>query len=174
MKVVDDEGVVIDGVGEVCGKGPNVMVGYWNNEDATRESLSEDGWFKTGDLGYFDEEGFLYIVDRKKETIVTGGFNVYAREVENVIGMMEAVDEVAVVGLPSDQWGEQVVAFVTLRSGRDLRSADVVAHCREAIAGYKVPKRVEIVGSLPKSSTGKILKRDLRDAFWAGRDRQVV
>lgn len=175
VRVVGDEGNELDPgeVGEVAVRGPQVTPGYWRNPEATREVLSEDGWCRTGDTGYFDEAGFLYLVDRKKDMIITGGFNVYPREVENIISTLPGVREVAVLGAPSEKWGEQVTAFVATVDGDSLTEADVIAHCRGQLGGYKVPKEVHFVTDLPKNGAGKVAKRELRDQLWAGRARRL-
>ncbi len=161
-------------VGEVVVRGPNVMQGYWNKPDQTA-SVLKDGQYWTGDLGYMDDEGFLFLVDRSKDMIVSGGENVYSTEVEEVLYQHPAVVEAAVFGVPDERWGEAVYAAVVLRDGAgDVTAEALIAHCREQIAGYKVPKAIELCGApLPKSGPGKILKRELRAPFWAGRDTQV-
>ena len=135
--------------------------------------LSADGWLRTGDVGKFDDEGFLYIVDRKKDMVVSGGFNVFPREVENAISTLSGVREVAVVGAPSERWGEEVTAMVSLVPGVTLTEEEVIDHCRTEIAGYKVPKRVVFVDDLPKTGTGKIHKVAIRDELWVGRDPKI-
>lgn len=159
--------------GEIQCRGEQVMTGYWRNAEASSEVLDADGWLSTGDVGLIDDDGYLFIVDRRKDMIVSGGFNVFPREVENVISTMAQVREVAVVGAPSEKWGEQITAVVSLQPGATLVEADVVAHCREAIAGYKVPKTVLFVDDLPKSGVGKIQKNVIREEMWAGRSRRV-
>ncbi|MGC9670703.1 class I adenylate-forming enzyme family protein [Planosporangium sp. 12N6] len=159
--------------GEITTRGAHVMPGYWRLPDATAEVLNADGWVRTGDMGYLDDHGFLFIVDRKKDMIVTGGFNVYPREVENAISTLAGVREVTVVGAPSERWGEAITAIVVPVPGVTLTKESVVDHCRQQIAGYKVPKEVLFRDELPKSGTGKILKHDIRDALWQGRTRKV-
>ncbi|RYE41228.1 MAG: AMP-dependent synthetase [Hyphomicrobiales bacterium] len=175
MKIVGPDGEELPAgeTGEIIAAGAQVMPGYWRLPEATAEVLSPDGWLKTGDVGYFDEDGFLFIVDRKKDMVITGGFNVYPREVENAILNLPGIREVAVVGAPSEKWGEAIVAVVSLQPDANLTAEDVVSHCRSLIAGYKVPKSVEIVDDLPKSGSGKIMKRAVRDALWQGRARKV-
>jgi long-chain acyl-CoA synthetase len=168
---VTDEPVAPGVVGEVCVRGPNVMAGYWNKPDQTAEVL-HDGWYHTGDLGYFDDEGYLYLVDRAKDMIVTGGENVYSTEVEQALMTHPAVLECAVYAVPDERWGEAVAASVVLRL--DATADDLRQHCRAEIAGYKVPKVVEVrTEPLPKSAAGKILKRELRAPYWAGEDAQI-
>jgi long-chain acyl-CoA synthetase len=161
-------------VGEVVVRGANVMVGYWNKPEQTASALV-DGWYHTGDLGYMDEDAFLYLVDRAKDMIVSGGENVYSTEVEDILYRHPAVLEAAVFGVPDDVWGEAVHAIVVPRVDvAELSADDLIQHCRTAIAGYKVPKRIEFRREpLPKSGAGKVLKRELREPYWQGRDSRV-
>jgi long-chain acyl-CoA synthetase len=159
-------------VGEVVLRGPNVMLGYWNKPAETAEVLA-DGWYWTRDLGYLDEDGFLFLVDRAKDMIISGGENVYSIEVEDAICRHPAVLEVAVIGVPDDTWGERVHAAVVLRAGAALTDAELSAHCHELIAGYKCPRSVEFLDALPRSGAGKVLKRDIRDRYWADRGRRI-
>ena len=174
MTVVDADGrfAGFGNVGEVAVRGPNVMVGYWNKPEATAAALV-DGWYRTGDLGYQDESANLYLVDRAKDMIVTGGENVYSTEVEDVLYRHPAVLEAAVFGVPDEHWGEAVHAVVVPRC--DVSPDELIAHCRQAIAGYKVPKVVELRAEpLPKSGAGKVLKRELREPFWEGVGERVA
>jgi long-chain acyl-CoA synthetase len=149
-------------IGEVCVRGPNVMLGYWNQPDATREVLSADGWYRTGDAGRLDG-GYLYLADRLKDMIISGGENVYSIEVENAIASHPAVREVAVIGRPDERWGERVHAIVVTEPGADLDATAIVEHCRPRIAGFKIPRSVEFrADPLPKSGAGKVLKAQLR------------
>jgi len=160
--------------GEVTVKGPNVMVGYWNKPEQTAEALTSDGWYSTGDVGYLDAEGYLYLVDRSKDMIVSGGENVYCTEVEDAIYTNKGVLEATVFGIPDAQWGEAVHAVVVPREGAELDEAAIIDHCRAHIGGYKVPKSVSFQNEpLPKSGPGKVLKRELRAPFWDGHDRQI-
>ncbi|MGB8955891.1 MAG: long-chain-fatty-acid--CoA ligase [Tumebacillaceae bacterium] len=174
LKVVDPTGAEMPfgTVGEVIARGPNIMKGYWNRPEETAQAL-RDGWYWSGDLGAMDGDHFVYIVDRKKDMIITGGENVYSVEVENVIYRHPAVFEAAVVGVPDEKWGEAVKAVVVCKPGQHATEEELLAHCREFLAGYKVPKSVEFVDALPKSGAGKILKRSLRDQFWEGQARKV-
>ncbi len=150
-------------VGEVLTRGPHVMQGYWNRPEVTADAL-RGGWFHTGDMGYLDADGFLYIVDRLKDMIVTGGENVYSAEVENVIAQHPAVGMCAVVGVPDEKWGEEVHAVVVPREGEQVTASELEALCRRHIAGYKCPKRFHIrADPLPLSGAGKVLKRLLRE-----------
>jgi long-chain acyl-CoA synthetase len=158
----DFEEVPTGQIGEICVRGPNVMQGYWNDPQATAETL-RDGWLLTGDMGSVDEDGYLTIADRKKDMIIVGGMNVYPREVEDVIYRLPEVAEVAVVGVPNRLRGEDVKAFIALRPGASLDALTVIDHCKRALASYKVPRSVEFRDELPKSMTGKVLKRALRE-----------
>jgi acyl-CoA synthetase (AMP-forming)/AMP-acid ligase II len=162
-RIVDEKNndVGIGMVGEIIVQSDSLMVEYWRKPEETREVLI-DGWLHTGDLGYYDEKGFIYIVDRKKDMIVTGGENVYSREVEEILYMHPAVAEVAVIGIPDPKWVERVHAVVALKPDVAAVDHDIIAFCKEHLASYKAPKSVEFIESLPKNPQGKILKRDLR------------
>ena len=175
VRVVDESGkdVPIGQPGELVVRGANVMHGYWNSPDQTRLAFRE-GMFRTGDIGYQDVDGFVYILDRLKDMIVTGGENVYSGEVEAVIYQHPAVRETAVFGIPDPQWGELVMACVVLKPGAAVAVDELIAHCRRFLAGYKIPRRIELSpGELPKSGSGKILKKALRERFWAHQGRAV-
>ncbi len=149
------------------------MIGYWNKPQETASAM-RDGWVLTGDAGYFDDDGYLFIVDRVKDMVVTGGENVFTTEVENAVISHEAVQDVAVIGVPHAEWGEAVHAIVVLHAGKSVSEGELVAHCRERIAGYKLPKAVTFRDEpLPLSGAGKVLKTELRKPFWEGRERQV-
>jgi long-chain acyl-CoA synthetase len=149
------------------------MIEYWNKPDATAEAF-RGGWYHTGDAGYLDAEGYLYLVDRVKDMIVTGGENVYSVEVENAIASHPAVLQVAVIGIPHETWGEAVHAIVVLREGASATADDIIAHARASIAGYKLPKTVEFRAEpLPLSGAMKVLKRELRKPYWEGKERMV-
>jgi len=159
-------------VGELVVRGPNVMVGYWNKPDESAAALV-DGWYRTGDLGYQDDEGFVFLVDRAKDMIVTGGENVYSTEVEDALYRHPAVLEAAVFGVPDARWGEAVHAVVVLRTA--VGTDELIDHCRTLIAAYKVPKEIELRSDpLPKSGAGKLLKRELREPFWQGAAARVA
>jgi len=175
LRVIDKSGkdVAAGQSGELAVRGPNVMHGYWNNPQETAAAF-RDGFFHTGDIGYQDTEGYFYIQDRLKDMIVTGGENVYSGEVEAVIYEHPAVREAAVFGIPDRQWGELVMACVVLKSGETLTADELIAHCRRSLANYKTPRRVEFFDTeLPKSGSGKILKKVLRERFWSGQERAV-
>jgi long-chain acyl-CoA synthetase len=148
-------------VGEIVIRGHNIMKGYYNKPEATAEAF-KNGWFHTGDLGYADEDGYLFIVDRKKDLVIRGGYNVYPREVEEVLYEHPAVAEAAVIGRPDPKLGEEVLAFVALKPGASADGAEIVAFAKERLAAYKYPREVRIVDALPKGATGKILKKELR------------
>jgi long-chain acyl-CoA synthetase len=167
VSIQDEDGKVLSAgeTGEVCARAGNYMKGYWNRPDETSEAFA-GGWYHTGDAGYLDEDGFLYLVDRVKDMIVTGGENVYSAEVENAIGSHEAVSQVAVIGIPSEKWGEAVHAIVVLNEGAEVTEDELKAWSRERIAGYKVPKSIEFrTEPLPLSGAMKVLKRELRAAY---------
>ena len=160
-------------VGEVCARGGNFLTEYLGKPEATAEAL-RDGWYHTGDMGYLDPEGYLYLVDRAKDMIISGGENVYSVEVENALASHPAVLQSAVIGIPHDVWGETVHAVVVLRSDTTATSDELIAHCRSSIAGYKVPRSLELhPGPLPMSAAGKVLKRELRAPYWADHDRAI-
>jgi len=175
LRVTDDSGkqVEVGKSGELVARGANIMRGYWNNLGETALAF-RDGFFRTGDIGYQDSEGYFYILDRLKDMIVTGGENVYSGEVEAVIYAHPAVREAAVFGIPDPKWGEVVMACVLLKPGSTLTADDLIAFCRKSLASYKIPRRVEFSDTeLPKSGSGKILKRLLREQFWVHQERAV-
>ncbi len=159
-------------VGEIWIRSPQVMAGYWNKPDATSDAVTPDGWFKTGDAGYV-VDGYLYLHDRVKDMIVSGGENVYPGEVEKVLSTHPGVADVAVIGVPSDRWGEEVKAIVVKAKDQDPTSDELIAHAKTQLGGYKVPKSVNFADSLPRNPSGKILKKDLRAPYWEGRQRQI-
>ena len=176
VRVVDPVGlddVEPGGTGEIWVRTAQRMGGYFGNPDATAQTVTEDGWVRSGDLGRFDDGGFVYIVDRLKDMIITGGENVYSPEVERVLAEFPDVAEVAVVGVPDERWGEAVVAFVAPHPDATVDVDKLLSYCRDNLAHYKCPARIEVLPVLPRNGTGKILKRDLRAPFWAGHDRQV-
>lgn len=148
--------------GEICVRGPNIMKGYLDNSKATREAFWEKGWFRSGDIGLFDKDGYLYIVDRLKDMIITGGENVYPKEVEEVLFTREEVQECAVIGLPDREWGERVTAFIIQRPGKNFSKEELHAYLKSRLSSFKVPKDYRLVNDFPKSPAGKILKRELR------------
>jgi long-chain acyl-CoA synthetase len=165
VQVVDEADTPLpdgpDSVGEIVIRGHNMMKGYYKRPEATAEAF-KNGWFHTGDLGYRDEDGFFFIVDRKKDLVIRGGYNVYPREVEEVLYEHPAVAEAAVIGKPDDKLGEEVVAVVSLKQGADVSPEELRDYCKERLAAYKYPREVRLVAELPKGPTGKILKKELR------------
>ncbi|MDH5338840.1 MAG: AMP-binding protein, partial [Rubrivivax sp.] len=165
IRLLDDDGaeVEIGQRGEICAKGPQVMRGYWNQPEANAAAFTADGYFRTGDIGVFDDRGFLKIVDRKKDMVIVSGFNVFPNEVEEAASACPGVAECACVGVPDDRTGEAVKLFVVKAPGATLSAEELIAFCRKDMAPYKVPKIVRFIDALPKSTVGKILRRDLRD-----------
>ena len=174
VRVVDDAGNrVPPGVaGEIVIRGANVMMGYWKKPEQTAAAL-RDGWLHTGDIGRMDEEGYLYLVDRKADMIVTGGENVYPTEAENVLYKHPRVQECVVVSAPDDNWGERVQAVVVLKPGPPLTEQELIDFCKERLAGYKCPKKIDFWETLPKSVVGKLLRREVKAKYWQGRDRRI-
>lgn len=175
LKIIDEDGNELPAgtVGEIATRSAKNMSRYWNNPDATAETIDADGWLRTGDAGYMDEDGYLYIHDRVKDMIISGGENVYPAEVENALYAHPKVADVAVIGVPDEKWGEAVKACVVVKDGEELSEAEVIAHAREHIAGYKCPKSVDFIEALPRNPSGKILRRELRAPYWEGKDRAV-
>jgi acyl-CoA synthetase (AMP-forming)/AMP-acid ligase II len=159
-------------MGEFVVRGDLVMKGYYERP-VESEAASRFGWHHTGDVGYRDDEGFLYIVDRKKDMIISGGFNIYPSEIEQVLWKHPSVLDCAVIGVPDSKWGEAVKAVVQLKQGLHASEDELRAHCREALGGLKTPKSVEFWDALPRSTVGKVLKREIRDRFWTGQERRV-
>jgi acyl-CoA synthetase (AMP-forming)/AMP-acid ligase II len=176
LRVVDDQGrdVAADEreVGEIIVKGDTVTAGYWKAPEETEKAI-RDGWLYTGDMAVMDREGYVTIVDRKKDVILTGGENVYSTEVENVLYMHPAVLECAVIGVPDEKWGETVKAVVVLKAGRRATETDIIRFCKDRMAHYKSPKTVDFVDALPKTGSGKIQKKDLKDKYWQGYGKRV-
>ncbi len=174
VKVVDEQDHPLQPleVGEICVRGGHIMAGYWNNSELSAEVL-RGGWYHTGDMGYLDEDGFLYLTDRKADMIITGGENVYPKEVENILYQHPSVYECTVVSSPDDKWGETVCAVVVLHPGQKVNEAELIAHCKERLAGYKCPKSVSFWDALPKSAVGKILKKEVKEFFWKNHKRKI-
>jgi long-chain acyl-CoA synthetase len=178
VRIVGDGGedVEVGEVGEIWVRTPQNMLGYWKMPEETAKALTDDGWFKSGDAGYLDADGYLYIHDRVKDMIVSGGENVYPAEVENVLMKHEAIADVAVIGVPHDKWGETGKAVVVAAEGAtadDATAASIIAFAKTQLAGFKCPTTVDWVTELPRNPTGKILKKDLREPYWVGRERRV-
>lgn len=175
IKVVNEAGeeLGVGDIGEIAVRGPQAMQGYWNKPEETAVSL-RNGWVHTGDAGYLDEDGFLFLVDRVKDMIVSGGENVYSAEVENAVSNHPSVDQVVVIGIPHDEWGEQVHAEVILKKDQQATEADIIAKTKEYIANYKCPRSVSFrTEPFPLSGAGKLLKRDVRKPYWEGKERQI-
>ena len=174
VRVVDEKGVdcAPGEVGEIIARGPQVMTGYWNLPEATAAAI-RDGWLHLGDAGTFDEEGYLYVKDRIKDMIVSGGENVYPAEVEQVLFEHAAVADAAVIGVPDDQWGEAVKACVVRKADHDVGADELIDFCRTRIAGFKVPKSIDFVDELPRNASMKVLKTELRAPYWEGHERSV-
>ena len=168
----DDSELPRGEVGEVVVRGDNVMLGYWNKPEETAAAL-RGGWMHTGDAGYLDDRGYLFIVDRLKDMIITGGENVYSAEVENALAKHPAVAACAVIGIPDARWGERVHAVVVRQPGQHATDQELQEFCREHLAGYKLPRSVAFADALPMSGAGKILKRELRSKYWNATDRNV-
>jgi acyl-CoA synthetase (AMP-forming)/AMP-acid ligase II len=159
-------------VGEILCRSDRLMTGYWRNPEATKNAV-KDGWFWSGDAGYVDEDGYLFVVDRIKDMVISGGENIYPTEIEHVIHMHDAVEDVAVVGIPDEKWGEALLAFIVRKRGADVDSGEIEEFLRGKLAGYKIPRRYEFVDGFPRNATGKVLKRELRRPYWEGRERNV-
>ena len=174
VKIVDEKGQEVppNTVGEITVKSTDMMTAYWNNEEETRKTI-KDGWLYTGDLATYDEDYYIYLVDRKKDMIISGGLNIYPAEVERVIYEHPAVSQCAVIGVPHDRWGEEVKAFVVLRNGQQVAENEIIEFCKKSLASYKKPKSVEFSDALPRNPQGKILKRVLREKYWKDRERNI-
>lgn len=175
VRIVDPEGneVPRGEQGEIVGRGENVMLGYWNRPEETATAL-RNGWLHTGDAGRMDAQGYVYVLDRLKDMIITGGENVFSAEVENALVSHPEVAMCAVIGIPDELWGEAVHAVVVAKPGKAPTAAELIAHCKDRIAAYKCPKSVELREALPISGAGKVLKAELREPFWKGRTRRVA
>jgi long-chain acyl-CoA synthetase len=175
IRIIDEHGNVLppNTVGEVSTRSHANMAGYWKLDEATAATIAADGWLRTGDAGYLDEDGYLFIHDRVKDMIITGGENVYPAEVESAVYGHPAVAEVAVIGVPDERWGEAVKAIVVAKPGAVIDPDDVIAFARSRIAAFKAPKSVDVIAALPRNASGKILRRELREPYWAGKTRRV-
>lgn len=175
VQIMDDEGRILPPgqVGEIVVRGNLVMLGYYKNPSATSEVSTADGWHRTGDIGRLDEDGFLYLVDRKRDMIISGGFNIYPSEIERVIWGHPSVQDCAVIGVPDDKWGEAVKAIVELRPGMTVTEEEIIDLCREHLGSVKAPKSAEIWPNLPRTPVGKVSKLKMREKYWVGRDRKI-
>ena len=174
VRIVDEAGndVAQGEVGEIILRGASIMKGYWNKPDATADAV-KDEWFYSGDAGFLDAEGYVFIHDRVKDMIVSGGENVYPAEVENALFAHPDIADVAVIGVPDEKWGEAVKACVVAAPGKELSEKDIIDFARAHIAGYKLPKSVDFIEALPRNPSGKILRRELREPYWEGVGRRV-
>jgi len=174
VRIVDDNNIDCEPNinGEIIVKSKHIMTGYWKKPEDTKNTIV-DGWLHTGDIGYYDDKGYIYITDRKKDMIITGGENVFSREVEEVLYKHPAVLEAAVIGIPDNYWVEKVHAVIVVRKGEATTSKEIIAFCKKHLAGYKAPKSVEFVDTLPKNAAGKILKKDLREKYWQEHVRKI-
>ncbi len=175
LKILGEDGQALgpNQVGEVAIRSPANMAGYWKLPEATADTIGQDGWLRTGDAGYLDEDGYLFIHDRVKDMIISGGENIYPAEVESAVYGHQHVAEVAVIGVPDDTWGEAVKAVVVLKPDAPRDPADIIAFARTRIAGFKAPKTIDFIEALPRNASGKILRRELREPYWVGRERRV-
>ena len=174
VRLVDENGqeVAPGEIGEITVSGPDVFAGHWQAPELSAQAL-RDGWLHTGDLARTDDEGFMYIVDRKKDMIISGGFNIYPTEVEQALYQHPAVYEACVFGVPDKLWGESVKAMIVLKPGETATPADLIEHCRKQLADFKKPRSVELLAELPKNANGKVARKQMRDAFWADEERKV-
>jgi acyl-CoA synthetase (AMP-forming)/AMP-acid ligase II len=175
ISILDENGTELPpgNIGEIATRSAKNMKGYWNNPTATAATIDSLGWLRTGDAGYLDEAGYLYIHDRVKDMIISGGENVYPAEVEKALATHPAIADVAVIGVPDDKWGEAVKACVVLKPGNSVTADELTTYARAQIAGYKCPKSIDFIEALPRNATGKVLRRQLRAPYWEGRDREV-
>jgi acyl-CoA synthetase (AMP-forming)/AMP-acid ligase II len=174
VEIMDEAGNILPfgEVGEIVIRGPNVTAGYENNDKANAEAFTH-GWVRTGDIGRVDDGGFVFVEDRLKDMIISGGENIYSVEVERALTDHPAVGDAAVFGIPDEKWGESVKAVVELSGGGEATPEELIAWCKEKLAGYKCPRSVEIVAELPRNPTGKLLKKDLRKPYWENRERAI-
>jgi long-chain acyl-CoA synthetase len=175
IRIIDDAGNALQAgeVGEIATRSVWNMAGYWNMPEATAKTIDKDGWLRTGDAGYMDEDGYVYIHDRVKDMIITGGENVYPAEVESAIYGHPDVADVAVIGVPDAKWGEAVKAMVVCKPGKTPDPQDIIAWARQRVAAFKTPKSIDFIEALPRNASGKILRRELREPFWQGVERRV-
>ncbi len=165
--------VAVGDVGEIWTRSPYNMAGYWQSPEETAFTMNDEGWLRTGDAGYIDDDGYLYLHDRIKDMIVTGGENVYPAEIENALLSHASVVDAAVIGVPDDRWGETVKGIVVLADGARLDEAGIIEHCRSQLAHYKCPTSIDQAEVLPRNPSGKILKRELREPYWVGTERNI-
>jgi acyl-CoA synthetase (AMP-forming)/AMP-acid ligase II len=169
MKIIDEDGnaLPLGGVGEIVAKGPRIMGGYWKDAEKTAKTMTKDGWLRTGDMGYMDDEGYFYLAGRGDDLIIRGGENISPEEVENVLYAHPAVEEAAVIGIPDPEWGQEPLAVVVLKKGMTAAAEDIMEFCRQKMSSFKRPRSVVFIDELPRTSTGKVLKRVLREQYGA-------
>jgi acyl-CoA synthetase (AMP-forming)/AMP-acid ligase II len=174
VEIMNDKNEILakGATGEICVRGDLVMKGYYNAPEKTAQTIV-NGWLHTGDVGHLDAEGYLHITDRKKDMIISGGFNIYPSEIEQLIWSHPAVQDCAVIGVPDEKWGEAVKAVIELNVGAKLGADEIIALCKEKLGSVKAPKSVDFVPSLPRSPVGKVLKKDLREKYWQGQERKI-
>jgi acyl-CoA synthetase (AMP-forming)/AMP-acid ligase II len=174
MRIVNEQGMDIKPgeMGEIIHKGDHVFNGYWQNPGATSEAFKE-GWFHSGDMATIDEDGYIYFLDRKKDMIISGGYNIWPSEVENILYQHPAVFEAAVVPVPDEKWGEAVKGVIVLREGFKVEEKEMINYCKKHLASFKAPKSVDFVSSLPKNPAGKVLRKEIREKYWEGKTRRV-
>ncbi|MFC1859642.1 class I adenylate-forming enzyme family protein, partial [Thermodesulfobacteriota bacterium] len=175
VKLIDEEGNVITEHGKqgtLWAKARSAFIGYYKDPEKTEKSIDGE-WSTAGDVAYFDEEGYYYLADRKHDMIISGGENVYPAEIEEVVTRLPQVSEIAVIGVPHAEWGEEVKAIIVLKEGETISEQEVLDFCKENLAGYKRPRSVEFVDDFPRTATGKVLKRILRKPYWEGQERQI-
>jgi len=175
IRICDDNGqeLPVNEKGEIWVRGPNTIKGYFKDPEQTRENFSANGFWKSGDVGFIDDKGYVFLVDRKKDMIVSGGYNIYATEVENCINRHPTVQNCAVVGIPDENWGEAVCGVVVLKKGEIVQEQELIDFCKQHLARYKAPKRIDFVDELPLSSVGKVLRKDIKKRFWKEKERRI-
>jgi acyl-CoA synthetase (AMP-forming)/AMP-acid ligase II len=174
VKIVDDNGneLGINMPGELVTKGPHMMEGYWRRPEETKKTIV-DGWLYTGDMAEIDEDGFIYLVDRKKDMIISGGMNIYSAEVEQALSQHSAVNEVIVIGLPDEKWGEIVCGVVVTAPGQEVSEDELIQFCGPRLSAYKKPKKIEFVDHIPRTTVGKLDKKVVRQKYWEGKERNI-
>ncbi len=174
VRILDEDGQEVEPgqPGELFSTSPYLFSGYWNRPEESSDAVHE-GWFSAGDIAYRDEEGYIYLIDRKNDKIISGGVNIFPREVEEVLLRHPSVVEAAVFGIPDERWGEAIHAVVVVKPGTDGAEDDILDFCANSVARYKLPKQIEFTDRLPRNAAGKILRRELRDPYWAGLTRRV-
>ena len=174
VKITNKHGheLAANDIGEILIQSPSLMQSYWRRPDATAEVI-KNGWYHTGDMGYVNDEGFLYISDRLKDMIISGGENIYPTEIESVLIRHTCVQEVAIIGIPNEKWGEEVKAIVVLKEGMHVSDEELIEYCRGELAGYKLPRSVDFISLLPRNPSGKVLKTELRRSYWQSDARKI-